>query len=111
MYQNTQQSLVDFTDSRQHGRMGLGKTQVMKNKDVVVRRGEMVGGGGEYRRNSGDEFFVQTDNFFSIFLRTSFAPYMLFLHFSLLLKSVPISPQFVCLHLHAVPLKGSRNHT
>lgn len=45
------------------GRIGLGKTQVMKNKDVVVGRGETGGGGGDCRRNTGEELFVQTDNF------------------------------------------------
>lgn len=43
--------------------MGLKKMQVMKNKDVVVGKGAMGGGGGDCRHNTGEELFVQTDNF------------------------------------------------
>lgn len=43
--------------------MGLGKTQVMKNKDVVIGRGEMGGVDGDCRHDTGEELFVQTDNF------------------------------------------------
>lgn len=43
--------------------MGLGKMQVMKNKDVLIGRGEMGGGGGDCRRNTEEELFVWTDKF------------------------------------------------
>lgn len=43
--------------------MRLEKTQVMKNKDVVVGKGAVGGGSGDCERNTGEDLFVQTDNF------------------------------------------------
>lgn len=46
--------------------MGLGKVQVMKNKSVVVGKGEN-GKGGDYSCNTGQGLFAQADNFFVFF--------------------------------------------
>lgn len=42
--------------------MGLGKVQVMKNKSVVVGKGEN-GKGGDYSCNTGKGLFAQAHNF------------------------------------------------
>lgn len=42
--------------------MGLGKVQVMKNKSVVLGKGENRKG-GDYSCNTGKGLFAQADNF------------------------------------------------
>lgn len=77
--------------------MGLGKVQVMKNKSVVVGKGEK-GKGGDYSCNTGQGLFAQADNFLYFFQclcpQHVFSPS--FLSWP---KSLPILIQFVSLHL------------
>lgn len=93
------------------GRMGLRKTQVMKNKDVVVGEGEEVETAGA---TTGRELFAQTDNFYC-FLQSFLCPPpdmfpCIFLSFSTH-NSPPIVPQFIFLHLADAPLKSSRKQS